>query len=216
MAVLYVLRFGNEPIFKVGFTTRSVERRVRELSTGSARQLKTVAEFPVVQEVIRQCEAHVHAELDHLKHREGGQEFFRFEDQEKFCALVHDSIKTFVEMIEHTDSISQAPLGDFEGSRLPVSSLPVETSEVIVNALRDRSALVAQMRLLELRRKALEDALRGRFGAVDSLLAKDGSELLRWEKTQQKHFDLNRFRAEQPALAEHYTETRTLRSLRFA
>ena len=220
MGFLYVLQFGEELIFKIGFTTRSVELRVRELSTGSAFPLTLVAQFDLPRELIRQCEAFVHASLDHLRYRKGGQEFFRAEPKktkEDFCLEVSDSVLRFELLTNQAARMSGVPLGDAEeaGEILSMARFPQEARELTQAVLRERSSIVAQTRQLDLRRKALEDALKTRFGAVDCLLDDEGSEVLRWEKTQQRHFDLARFRVEQPDLAQHYTETRSVRTLRF-
>lgn len=44
---LYLLKcdFGDEVLYKIGFTKRSVENRVKELKTGNANEIKIISVF---------------------------------------------------------------------------------------------------------------------------------------------------------------------------
>lgn len=75
------LSFEGKPLLKIGFTTRSVERRMKELQTGSVGSLSI--EYIIQADDARQGEQLVHQRLAPFRVRiGGGKEFFSLEAEE--------------------------------------------------------------------------------------------------------------------------------------
>lgn len=90
---LVCAEIGNEKLYKIGYTRRKVEKRVRELKTGNA------ADFHIVDSFSSKWGTKIEASLHRAyQHKKVNGEWFNLnkEDIEKFknkCQLIHNNFE---------------------------------------------------------------------------------------------------------------------------
>src|SRR5439155_13171782 len=92
MGFVYILRSGNENLFKIGHSA-DLEERMRELAAGNPHPLTIV--HVVETENAPAGETFLHNRFQSKRRTEGGREFFALEPDEVTDAIC--VIKTFIE-----------------------------------------------------------------------------------------------------------------------
>jgi hypothetical protein len=113
MELVYFLRSGNTDLFKIGFTTGTIEDRINDLSTGNPCPLSV---FDVIQtEKGSVCETYIHKILTTKKFfGNGGTEFFRLSDDELNLAIskARNYMPTFIAKKQTVELLSKTKSED--------------------------------------------------------------------------------------------------------
>jgi Meiotically up-regulated gene 113 len=191
MACVYVLRHGNEDVFKIGRTKSTIDRTINQLSRGNPYRLTEFARIETEDEVA--CETFLHQRLRTKRVvKGGGNEFFQIDPIELNAAI--DEAKEFV-----TEFIAAKAQAD-ELSR-------IETDAALASLKPSESDLVVYSNLLSVResqdrlrvqREFLEAKLKLRMGRACSM---EG--IATWKGQWRQNFDIQAFRA---AEADLYAE----------
>ena len=185
-----MLRAAAGDLYKVGRTTALLERRVAALNSGAALKLSAVASFAVPPPLICKCEAFVRASLRDLAAPEaGGKEFFRVEE---------------FELVERT----RGAVEQFLGFANAAAAAPHDSIK-LADIFEQRCRLVAELRMIEMRKTLIEDIILPLF--QEGYVGAEGRPLLSWTKRSSERFDLEAFKKDHPKLAEEYTRTRVVR-----
>src|SRR5262245_57583150 len=80
MAFVYILRSGDDELFKIGRTRRAVQARIKQLSTGNPYELTV---FDVIEtEYDGDCETYLHGRLRTKRLTGDAREFFAISPDE--------------------------------------------------------------------------------------------------------------------------------------
>ena len=200
MPILYVLkRPQTAHRYKVGCTARLSARR-KEIPQKSPYKGYTelIAQFDVSD---AGCEKKVHAVLAPCR-RGRGKEQFSYTDEDEFLRMVGEAVRDYESKKEIVSSVRDCQL-EVVGGRVSFHQLP----DVVQQCLRERNVAAAEAQKWTLQKKLWEDPLRCVLHQVEVL--GDECPLLAWQRVQVPNFDLQRFRRDQPELAERYTTRAT-------
>jgi len=196
MARVYVLRNGNEDVFKIGRTRQDVDSRRRGLATGNPHPLTTFDVIETEHEAL--CERLLHRRL---RSRRVSGEFFAIVPAELEAA------------IRETREL----LADLVASQKEVRHLAQEESDGLV--LKPGSAEWSlYQNLLEVReaqdhyafqRELLENKLKLTIGHAEGL---EG--IAMWKTQERRQFDEASFRLERPEMFQTYVKSPRLRVFR--
>ncbi|MBN9590550.1 MAG: hypothetical protein BGN85_09185 [Alphaproteobacteria bacterium 64-11] len=86
---VYIIRprqqLAGDEVIKIGMTTRSIQRRVKELSTGSHAGFDVI--YSIRADNARQLESLLHRKFERFRVQGGGQEFFRLPASSVVCEI---------------------------------------------------------------------------------------------------------------------------------
>jgi hypothetical protein len=182
VAYVYVLRSGNDDVFKIGRTRGDVDARVRSLATGNPQPL---TRFDVNEtEHDSLCETYLH---NQLRSRRRGGEFFAIDaaELEAVIAEAREFIADYVPKHEEAERLAS------EKSDERVLEPSEAERELHPQLLEVREALDG----LELERARLETALKLAIGTGDGL---DG--IASWKSHCVQRFGTAAFQVAEPLL----------------
>ena len=207
-ARVYLAQEGADDVYKIGFTSQPIEKRLRQLSTGRSGSLRPCGEFLVPVSAGLRYEAFVHASLADLR---VCREFFRGPSVPERAAK---AVEEYRALCSEAAAVSVAPLPcKDEVGRQPAPA--GQASVLLEEALLKRGRLAAAGKLDELRRAPLEEALRSRLQDVAEVTSSGGQRLARWVEKERTHLDVERLRRDHPELVQSYMRTVSYRTLCF-
>ena len=207
-ARVYLAQEGDDDVYKIGFTSQPIEKRLRQLSTGRSGPLRPCGEFLVPVSAGLRYEAFVHASLADLR---VCREFFRGPSVPERAAK---AVEEYRALCSEAAAVSVAPLPcKDEVGRQPAPA--GQASVLLEEALLKRGRLAAAGKLDELRRAPLEEALRSRLQDVAEVTSSGGQRLARWVEKERTHLDVERLRRDHPELVQSYMRTVSYRTLCF-
>lgn len=193
MACVYVLRHGNEDVFKIGRTKGTIPHTIDQHSRGNPYRLTEFARIETEDDVA--CETFLHQRLRSKRVVEGGgNEFFRIDPAELTAAIreAEEFVTEFLSAKARADSLSK----EEEDSTLPAVKPSVSDLEIYGELLKVRES---QDRL-KMQREFYESKLKISMGRAFSL---EG--IATWKGQWRHSFDLQAFRvAEADLYAEMY------------
>ena len=193
MGCVYVLRHGNENLFKIGRTQGSVQRVIEQLSRGNPYRL---TEFDRIEtEDAAACEAHLHQALRSKRVvRGGGTEFFEVEPLELKAVLrkAEEYVTEFLAVIKQAEALN--------GTEMDSSAPPVKPTPREVSIYSRLLTIREEQDRLSVQRKYCESKLKLTIGTSCAL---EG--IATWKGSWRQQFDVPAFRAADPQLfAELY------------
>jgi len=200
MAYVYVLRSGDEDLFKIGRTDRDVETRIRQLATGNPSRL---TKFDIIEtEHDSLCETYLHRILRSKRSlRSGAREFFALTTEELRAALsdAREFLDEFVANQQEADR-----LADEEPSGVLLK--PSDTEWSLYTSLL---AAREEEDICHYQRQLLENKLRIAIGASDGI---EG--IATWRTQTVERLDQVALKSAQPDIFKQYLKASRVRVLR--
>jgi len=201
MAYVYVLRSGTENIFKIGRTTRDVDARIYQLSTGNPQPLTKYAVIETDYDTV--CEKYLHRRLCTKRINNGStqQEFFAIKPGEldpildEASAYLRDSLPVILDA-------KTIAAQDSDGSvKTPGNEEQSIYQELLV--LEEQSAK------LDMRRDYLESRLKVAIGTAEVL---DGIAV--WKTQTSTRLDGSALKQQEPETFGRYLKESKSRPFR--
>ncbi len=200
MAFVYVLRSGDEPLFKIGRTRGGLEARIRQLATGNPHRLTLFDHIETDYDTV--CETYLHRRLRARRSAESdAREFFSLTPAE-----VVDAVRDAREFLE-----------DFVPRQQEAERLAREESDGVLLTPTDPEWEIYR-RLIEIRaaeyslnldRTQAENQLKLVIGKSDGL-----ERLATWKSHEVKRFDEAAFKLAEPKLFEAFVRASVQRKFR--
>ncbi len=200
MAFVYVLRSGDEELFKIGRTRRDLHARIAQLSTGNPHRLTLFDHIETGHEIV--CETYLHRRLRSKRSGEGeAREFFALTPPE-----MKDAVRDAREFLE-----------EFVPKQREADRLAKEESDgqVVIPGQQEWHLF---RRLLEIRegedslsldRALLENQLKLVIGEADGL-----ERIATWRTQEVKKFDAAAFKLAEPKLFDAFVRASRVRRFR--
>jgi hypothetical protein len=197
MAYVYVLRSGNEDLFKIG-RTRDLDSRLENLATGNPHRLSVFAVIETDDAAF--CEAYLHRKL---RSKRVAREFFATTTIELEAAIreARAFLVEFVATRQETERLAQE-----ESNGRLLTPGPVEWS-----IYRDLLETREKEDRYKYRRELLENKLKLAIGGADGL---EG--LATWKTESRELFDQASFKRDQPDVFLSYVRIARPRILRLS
>ena len=200
MAYVYILRSGNENLFKIGRTDGDVEARIRQLATGNPHRL---TKFDVIEtEHDSLCETYLHRMLRSKRSLASeAREFFRI-TPEDLMSVIREAREFLAEFVANQMEADRLAEGETDGVLLK----PGDTEWSIYSRL-----LVAREEedTYRYQRQLLENKLKIVIGRADGL---DG--IATWRTQAVERLDQPALKAAEPDIFRMYVKTSRTRVLR--
>lgn len=200
MACVYILRSGDENLFKIGRTTGDLDARIKQLSTGNPHPLTP---FDVIEtEHDALCETYLHHNLRSKRSlRSDAREFFSVEPAELESAI-REGREFLAEFVPKQEEAHNLAREHSDGRVVTPDQGHWQTYHRLVKVREAQDAL-------ELERRRLETDLKLAIGTASEL---DG--LATWKTHMSPRFDEAEFRAAEPALYAAFLREKPIRTFR--
>ncbi len=200
MAHVYVLRSGNENLFKIGRTDGDVEARIRQLSTGNPHQL---TKFDVIEtEHDALCETYLHRILRSKRSlASSAREFFSITPEE-IRSVVSDAREFLAEFIANQAEADRLAEAQVDGSVLKPGDAEWSIYRALLVAREEEDGYRYQ-------RQLLENRLKIAIGRAEGL---DG--IATWRAQAVERLDQVAFKSAEPEIFRMYAKTSRTRVLR--
>lgn len=200
MGNVYILRSGNENLFKIGRTQGSPADRAKQLATGNPHPLSVFdaieTEFP------NECEAYLHGRLRAKRSkRSDAREFFEIDPAElkEEISAAREFLQNDVPKFEQAKQLAT----EVSEERL------IRPSAIELELYQRLLYVTADHKMLTLSKQRLETELKLVIGKAAGL---EG--LAMWKSSTMRRFDLAKFKISEPALYGSYVVPRHQRSFR--
>ena len=199
---VYVLQSGSANLFKIGRTTGSVEKRIKQLNTGNPHSLVM---FDVIEtEEASHCETYLHQKLRTSKHfGNGGTEFFEI-DPDDLRAILNDA-RGFLDQYISTKNAADEYKAAQSEDRI------IEPTEELRNDHRRLNEIREQQDMLEFERNLIEYRIKTALGTASELRG-----IATWKTSLVMRFDQDSFRQANPELHAQYLKQNAQRKFNLA
>lgn len=200
MAFVYVLRSGEEQLFKIGRTRGELQARIRQLATGNPHRLTLFDHIGTEYEAV--CETYLHRRLRSKRSGESdAREFFAVTPAEITDALcdARDFLAEFVPKQQEAERLAKA---ESDGTLLKPSQPEWELYRRLLEIRANEYSL-------NLDRTLLENQLKLRIGKADGL-----EQIATWKSHEVKRFDEAAFKLAEPELFEAFMRASLQRKFR--
>ena len=152
----------------------------------------------------QEAERFVRAALGRYRGRGTARELFVHPRRVEFLELVAAAVHDYHWARENAEALRTCNLE-------PAADNFLLASDFVRGLLKERAMCAAESQRWLVRRDVLDQAFKARLEAHAGLVDGDGVALVRWVSAEHKHFDVQRFQNDHPALYAQYVEPRTRR-----
>lgn len=200
MACVYVLRSGDEDLFKIGRTDGDVDVRIRQLATGNPRRLTT---FDVIEtEHDALCETYLHRILRSRKSlASGAREFFAISAGE-LASVISEAREFLAEFVANQAEADRLAEAQCEGGLLQPGDPEWSIYRSLLTEREDEDHA-------RYRRQLLENKLKIAIGRSDGL---EG--IATWKPQAIERLDVTALKRGEPDIFKTYSKTSRTRVLR--
>jgi hypothetical protein len=147
MAYVYILRNGDEDVFKIGRTKSDLEKTIKQLSRGNPKPL-TIYDSIVTDEEIA-GETYLHRKLRSQKIVEsGGREFFRISTTE-LGAAIQDAREYLADFIQTKRVADELCASDDDGSTVTPTEQDLDIYRSLCMVREEEDSIGAQRQFYE-------------------------------------------------------------------
>jgi Meiotically Up-regulated Gene 113 (MUG113) protein len=200
MAFVYVLRSGEEQLFKIGRTRGDLQARIRQLATGNPHRLTLFDHIETEYEAV--CETYLHRRLRSKRSGEGdAREFFALTPTDVADALrdARDFLAEFVPKQQEAERLARE---ESDGVLLKPSQKEWELYRRLLEIRENEYSL-------NLDRALVENQLKLVIGKADGL-----EQIATWKSHEVKRFDEAGFKLAEPKLFEAFVRASFQRKFR--
>jgi Meiotically Up-regulated Gene 113 (MUG113) protein len=198
MAHVYVLRSGNEDVFKIGRTRHDVDSRRRGLATGNPHPLTVFDVIETEHEAL--CETFLHRRL---RSRRVSGEFFAVVPEE-LEAAIRETRELLADLVTSKQEVKRLAQEESDGLVLKPGSAEWSIYENLLEVREAQDHYAFQ-------RELLENKLKLTIGTAEGL---EG--IASWKTQERRQFDEASFKLERPELFQTYVKLSRLRVFRLA
>jgi hypothetical protein len=200
MAYVYILRSGNENLFKIGRTDGDVEARIRQLATGNPHRL---TKFDVIDtEHDSLCETYLHRMLRSKRSlTSGAREFFVIAPEE-LTSVIREAREFLAEFIANQMEADRLAEEETDGVLLKPGDTEWSIYTRLLLAREEEDSYRYQRQLLENKLKIVI----GRAEGVDGIAT--------WRTQAVERLDQAALKATEPEIFRMYAKTSRIRVLR--
>lgn len=197
---VYVLQSGSVNLFKIGRTTGSVEKRIKQLNTGNPHPLVM---FDVIEtEEASSCETYLHKRLRTTQHfGSGGTEFFAIEPDD-LMAVLKDARSFLSEYISAKKAAE-------EYKAMPSEDRVIEPTEELQDDYRRLLEIREQQDMLKFERELIECRIKSALGTASEIRS-----IATWKTSLVTRFDQDLFSEENVELYSQYLKQTAQRNFR--
>jgi hypothetical protein len=200
MAFVYVLRSGDEELFKIGRTRGDLEARIRQLATGNPHRLTLFDHIETEYEAV--CETYLHRRLRSKRSGEGdAREFFALSAVDLRDAL-RDAREFLAEFVPKQREAERLAKEETNGILLKPGHREWELYRRLLEVRESEYSL-------SLDRALLENQLKLVIGKADGL-----EQVATWKSHAVKKFDEAAFKLAEPELFEAFVRASLQRKFR--
>jgi hypothetical protein len=195
MAFVYILRSGDEHLFKIGRTSGAVEARHRQLSTGNPHPLTP---FDVIEtDYASDCETYLHHRLRSKRSgRSDATEFFEL-DPTELAEVIRDARDFVADVLPKRAEAERLGNEQSDGRILQPGDDEWETYRRLLDVRQAEDVLGYD-------RERLENELKLAIGRAAGL-----ANMATWKTQSARRFDEAAFKTEDPGVYERFVrETR--------
>ena len=200
MAFVYVLRSGEEELFKIGRTRGDLHARIRQLATGNPHRLTLFDHIETDYEAL--CETYLHRRLRSRRSGEGAaREFFSLSTAALSDAL-QDAREFLAEFVPKQREAERLAKEESDGVLLKPGNQEWELYRRLLEIRESEYSL-------SLDRALLENQLKLAIGKADGL-----EQVATWKSHEVKKFDEAVFKLAEPRLFEAFVRASLQRKFR--
>lgn len=200
MACVYVLRSGNENLFKIGRTSGDVDVRIRQLSTGNPHPLTIFDAIGTRHDSL--CETYLHRTLRSRRILKGtAQEFFAVTPTE-VEEIIRDAREFLAEFVARQEEAERLAEEESDGRLLVPGTDEWSMYRKLLEVREEQDTCAFQ-------RQLLENKLKLAIGKADGL---DG--IATWKTQARERFDEAALKLAHPELFKSYVSASRLRVFR--
>ncbi len=198
MAHVYVLRSGNEDVFKIGRTRQDVDSRRRGLATGNPHPLTVFDVIETEHEAL--CETLLHRRF---RSRRVSGEFFAV-GPEELEAAIGETRELLADLVASQKEVERLGEEESDGLVLKPGSAEWSLYEKLLEVREAQDHYAFQ-------RELLENKLKLTIGGAEGL---EG--IATWKTQDRRQFDAASFRLDRPEMFQSYIKLCRLRVFRLA
>jgi hypothetical protein len=200
MGHVYILRSGNEHLFKIGRTSGDVDLRVRQLSTGNPHPLTIFDVIKTLHDSL--CETYLHRTLRSKRVLKGAaQEFFAVTPTE-LAGIVQEAREFLDEFVLRQEDAERLAKEESDGSLLVPGDEEWSMYHKLLEVREEQDGFTYQ-------REFLENKLKLAIGRTDGL---EG--IATWKTQARERFDEAAFKVAHPELFKSYVSVSRMRFFR--